>query len=82
MADVDQRTGTPAAGKTEAAVEAPHPSGPAAVPPDHILFGNPTEPGEDPVLDSVIADDWGYIPNPDADVEGTETHLLREGTVI
>jgi hypothetical protein len=87
MGDTDRRTGTPAAGKNEAEAEIPaeqaaHPTSPAAIPPNHVLMGGQNELSGDPVVGSVVADDWGYVPDIDADVEASEGHVLREDTVI
>ncbi|MGV3720319.1 MAG: hypothetical protein ACO1SX_05355 [Actinomycetota bacterium] len=91
MGETDKRAGTPAAGMNEAEAETlperghrdgVHPTGPTAIPPDHVVLGGQNELSEEPVIGSVIADDWGYVPDIDADVEGSETRVLHEDAVI
>lgn len=57
-------------------------TGPAPIPPGHILVGGDSPLGNNPVTGSVVDEDWGRVPGAEPDVESTAVQILEEDTVI
>ena len=83
------------AGERDAEVENAHPSavagdwdapttgtGPSGIPPGHLVVGTGSPLGDDPVVGSVVGEDWGRVPGAEPDVEATAVRVLDEDSMV
>jgi hypothetical protein len=95
MDEKDSHAGMPAAGEREAEVENAQPqampddwdapttgTGPSGVPPNHIVIGTGGPLYDDPIVGSVVGEDWGRIPGAEPDVEQVAVRILDEDAMI
>jgi hypothetical protein len=95
MVERETSPGISPAGAHDAEVENAHPSGvageweapatatgPAGIPPNHIVVGTGSPLGEDPVVGSVVSEDWGRIPGAEPDVEQVAVRILDEDSMV